>query len=308
MPFALTRAGVKRVCRQPLAGFGNDHRMNRKSLFAATTCLLVAACAAAPPRSADLAQLDSSDAMIRVHDELEIQRIAPSTYVVRHLLPTPANSVLARMADGTVVLVSTPFDTTASRWLLEWIRATFSPTRVVVINTHFHFDGSGGNAAFNAGGAETYGSSETARLVLERGPAARASMWEDWPLPQMRERFENMPIEAPTHTFDPTAGITLSFGGEDVVVRFPGAAHSPDNVVTYFPSRHLLAGGCMIKTGDSIGNLRDANLSSWPSAIEYIRTHFPDLQTVVPGHGAVGGRELLDNTERLATEAQLTHP
>lgn len=272
------------------------------------TCFALAACAAAPPRSADPAQLDSSDAVIRVHDELEIQRIAPSTYVVRHLLPTPANSVLARMPDGAVVLVSTPFDTTASRWLLEWIRATFSPTRVVVINTHFHFDGSGGNAAFNAGGAETYGSNETARLVQERGPAARASMWEDWPLPQMRERFENMPIEAPTHTFDPATGLTFNFGGEDVVVRFPGAAHSPDNVVTYFPSRHLLAGGCMIKAGDSIGNLRDANLSSWPSAIDYIRTHFAGVQIVVPGHGAVGGRELLDNTERLATAANLAHP
>lgn len=242
--------------------------------------------------------------VVHVHEELEVERIAPATYVVRHMSPTPANSVLAHMPDGAVVLVSTPFDTTASGWLLEWIRQTFSPTRIVVINTHFHFDGSGGNAAFEAGGAETFGSEHTAALVAERGPSARESMWHDWDVPGMRERFENMPIVPPSHTFPEASGLTLHFGNEDVVVRFPGAAHSPDNVVTYFPSRRVLAGGCMIKTGDSIGNLRDANLEMWPSALHYIHSHFTPLSVVVPGHGPVGGAELLDNTVRLVSEAR----
>jgi hypothetical protein len=30
-------------------------------------------------------------------------------------------------------------------------------------------------------------------------------------------------------------------------VFFPGAAHSADNVVVYFPKKRLLFGGCMIK-------------------------------------------------------------
>ena len=37
----------------------------------------------------------------------------------------------------------------------------------------------------------------------------------------------------------------LSVGGEPVVVRFPGAAHAPDNVAVYFPGRGAQRFGVM---------------------------------------------------------------
>lgn len=88
----------------------------------------------------------------------------------------------------------------------------------------------------------------------------------------------------------------LPVTGERIVVSFPGAAHSPDNVVTFFEDRGLLFAGCLCFSArrDRPGFVGDANLLEWPETIERVKAI--EARLVVPGHGAPGGPELLDHT------------
>src|SRR5699024_7301811 len=91
-------------------------------------------------------------------------------------------------------------------------------------------------------------------------------------------------------------GATVSFGPLEVF--YPGPAHSLDNIMVWVPKQQILYGGCAIRNAQvtTLGNTADADLSSWPKAIRRAQKAYPQANIVVPGHGAVGGPELLDHT------------
>jgi glyoxylase-like metal-dependent hydrolase (beta-lactamase superfamily II) len=240
---------------------------------------------------------------LRIDRELVAREVAPGAYVVTQVPFHASNVLVVRMPDRTVVVCSSPFETEGTRALLGWVERTLHPRRIVAINTHFHLDGSGGNAAYQAAGVETVASTQTAALIAERGPALRAASAESFEDPALRARVERVAMVAPRRTFDPARGLTLRFGGEEVRVIYPGPAHSPDNVVVHFPARRLLFGGCMIKaSGASIGYTGDADLGHWEAAVHSLEPLAP--RVVVPGHGAVGGPELFAATVAIVRAAR----
>lgn len=227
--------------------------------------------------------------------ELRIRRIAEDTWIVTHDSPWPANSLLARMPDGTVLLVDTPYTDEATRALLDFARARFGPAPLVAINSHFHPDALGGNRTLAAAGVRIVGSTHTARLTREHAATMRAQLAE-WlaDRPEVAARFASYDPLPPSETFEAEQGLVLRFGGEEVRVVFPGAAHSPDNVVVHVPSRDVLFGGCMVMAGDRVGNLSDADVEAWPAAIERLRGLRAGV--IVPGHGDRTDPGLLDHT------------
>jgi hypothetical protein len=60
---------------------------------------------------------------------LHLRRVARDAYEITHALPWPANSLLVEMADGTLVLVGTPYTPEATRRLLAWARSRFGERR-----------------------------------------------------------------------------------------------------------------------------------------------------------------------------------
>jgi metallo-beta-lactamase class B len=110
----------------------------------------------------------------------------------------------------------------------------------------------------------------------------------------LASRVRGTRIVPAAHTIKATEGAIFTIGGEPVHVIYPGSAHSPDNVVVHFPTRGILFGGCMIKTGTSIGNTADADLGHWEAAVRSVERL--GARIVVPGHGPVGGPELFPNT------------
>ncbi len=71
----------------------------------------------------------------------------------------------------------------------------------------------------------------------------------------------------------------------------------PSTFPTYIPGEKVLFGGCLIKeVGAGKGNLGDANTEEWPDTVRKIKQAYPEVKYVVPGHGKVGGLELLDYT------------
>ena len=163
---------------------------------------------------------------------------------------------------------------------------------LVAINTHFHYDGGpGGNAAFAEAGATVWASDHTATLIKDRAEKQRTDMTA------LDKRFAHFTAAQPTRTFPAAKGLELQFFSETLEVKFPGAAHAPDNVVVWFPARKLLVGGCAVVAMPKFGNLADSDLKSWPAALEVMRAFKPD--TVVPGHAEPGDAKLLDHTLKL---------
>ncbi len=71
-------------------------------------------------------------------------------------------------------------------------------------------------------------------------------------------------------------------------------------MVGYFPKEKAMFGGCLIKEMNATkGYLGDANVKTWSATVEKVKAKYPDAKIVIPGHGEIGGEELLDYTIKL---------
>lgn len=207
---------------------------------------------------------------------LKIEQLTENTYLHISYLTLPEYGKVACNGmivanGGEAIVFDTPTNDSVSLELIGWIEDELqSSVKAVVIN-HFHDDCLGGLAAFHSRGIPSYANRQTLTLAREEGG------------------------EVPERGF--TDSSLLDAGRVTVVNRFLGEGHTPDNIVSYVPQEGVLFGGCMIKAmGSSEGNLNDANVEAWDETVTTIREAYPDLMYVIPGHGEVGGLELLDYT------------
>jgi glyoxylase-like metal-dependent hydrolase (beta-lactamase superfamily II) len=236
---------------------------------------------------------------------LVLRELAPEVVLAVQTSPkgSSANVLAVRMTDGTVVICSSPYDTKTTRVLVRALRARFRATRLVAINTHFHADGTNGNEAYAAEGVETYASDHTVALARERGEAGRETMakYVEAADPQLAARIRSTALAPAAHTFAEAEGLTLQFGADNVRALFVGAGHSPDNIVVFFPRQRVLFGGCMVRSESGLGNTSDADIAHWADAADAAARLEPVI--VIPGHGEVGGPELLRATAERARAA-----
>ncbi len=243
--------------------------------------LLVALAAAAPAVLATDAPADT----VRLADDVILLPLAPGVW--RHVtwanLPghglVPANGLVV-IDRGEVALVDTPWDDGQTGLILEWAEREQGAGSPQVIVGHAHMDCLGGLAEAHARGARSYAGAATVALARKRGD------------------------EVPRQGFADT--LTVRVGARRLEVRFAGAGHTADNVVTWLPDARILFGGCLVRSGAArdLGNTAEADLAAWPATIARLQAHYPDARTIVPGHGAPGGSELLRHTlELLAAKA-----
>ncbi|MBN8653159.1 MAG: subclass B1 metallo-beta-lactamase [Cytophagales bacterium] len=183
---------------------------------------------------------------------------------------------------GNEVLVfDTPTDDNGSAELIKFFtKQNLKVTGVVA--THFHADCVGGLNEFHALGIPSYANNLTIQLIKEKAEGI-----------------------APQQGFDKE--LELRVGEKKVITSFVGKGHTMDNVVAYFPDEETLFGGCLLKeVGASKGFLGDADTLAWSATMVNLKTKYPNLKFVIPGHGKTGGKELLDYTEQLFL--QKNHP
>ena len=97
-----------------------------------------------------------------------------------------------------------------------------------LINTHYHWDHTFGNARFP--GASIVGHARCRSALLERGAEMKQSLLDaDWMPEQAKSEIERVVIVAPEETFEQSTELTV--GGRTFDLRHLGRAHTDSDIV-----------------------------------------------------------------------------
>jgi cyclase len=170
------------------------------------------------------------------------------------------------------------------------VRTAGAPPRTVV-NTHAHGDHTFGNAVFPEALVLAH---ERTRQEAEGAGLHLTGLWPD-------VKWGAIEVALPQLAF--SGPLTLHLGGREAQLHSFGPAHSGTDTVVWLPRERVLFAGDLVMSGVT-PFLLTGSLSGLRAAVARLREF--DARTVVPGHGPVGGPELLETTERyLAWVAEL---
>lgn len=209
-------------------------------------------------------------------ETLIITKISPNVYQHTSFLQTesfgnvPCNGMIVQNNSEAVVF-DTPVNDEISEELILWIQQDLKSNIKAVIPTHFHDDCLGGLNQFHKHHIPSVAFFKTIEIAKEK----------QLPVPQ--EHFDK--------------SLEMTVGNERVLIDFFGEGHTKDNIVGYFPSEKILFGGCLIKELNAgKGNLEDANEKDWAQTVKNLKAAYPEIKTIIPGHGTLGDNSLLDYT------------
>jgi metallo-beta-lactamase class B len=204
----------------------------------------------------------------------------------------PSNGMLLETGTESV-LFDTGNDDRETDLILDWAKNRLGkPVRRAVI-THAHNDRLGGLGALRRAGITATALETTVARAAAQGLIAAAE--------KLTPGGGGSGV-----LLDSVAGLARA-ATRDVAgfeLFFPGAGHSPDNIVAYFPTQRVLFGGCLIKpdSATTTGNVADADVAEWPKTVARVAARYRDASTVIPGHGAISGRKAFEATERVIIE------
>lgn len=223
----------------------------------------------------------SSQESLTISPDLELIKISENAYVHISYTYSPgfgrySSNGLIFISGKKAFLFDTPATDSLTKILMTWLTDRMNLRIKGFVPNHWHEDCMGGLTCLSQQGIKSYANQLTIDI------ASRKHL----PLPE--KGF--------------TDSLTLNLGGRKVLCWFPGAAHSMDNIVVWIPSEKVLFPGCMVKSMDSrnLGNVADGDLKEYPATIDRVLRRFSSALVIIPGHGAIGGIELLTHTRSMA--------
>ncbi|HYN40567.1 MAG TPA: MBL fold metallo-hydrolase, partial [Thermoanaerobaculia bacterium] len=197
-----------------------------------------------------------------------------------------ANAV-AVLGDGETLLVDPLVAPAYARELKRHLAERGAGPVRWVVTTHHHSDHSVGASVFATEGAEVIAHAIAAERMAAEQPAI---LTERRARADVGALFADAVPAAPTRLL--TAPLELSVGGVRAVVRPCGPAHTPGDL------RVDLPGLGVVITGDLVfhryhPNLEHADLAGWKRGLADLLRELLGT-TFVPGHGAPGGREIVE--------------
>lgn len=211
--------------------------------------------------------------------QLEISPLTTNFYVyttkkVMDGEVVPSNSMYLVTNEG-VVLFDTPWDSTQLQPLLDTIMARHNKKVLMSISTHYHADRTEGLTYLASKGIKTYSYLKTYELgKLKDEELAEHIIYSD---------------------------TTFKIGNYTFETFYPGAGHTPDNIVVWFPLQKVLYGGCFVKStkSPSIGYIGDANLSAWKRSVKNVQKKYKHPEFIIPGHYSWESTKSLRYTKKL---------
>jgi cyclase len=181
-------------------------------------------------------------------------------------LPHEAGDVAVRVTPDGVILVDDKFPWQVEELLAKVKSITPQPIKYV-LNSHYHQDHSGANAAMLAHGFEVIAQRNLRDEILGKGGSMR-----------------NEPAAAPRIAFGDFGALYL--GGVEVQMFYLGRAHTSGDTFVYFPDLKAVHTGDVLMDGAPFIDYRAGG-----SAVEWVKTLKNllklDFDTVIPGHGPV---------------------
>jgi metallo-beta-lactamase class B VIM len=190
---------------------------------------------------------------------------------------TVSSNGLIVETNGGLILIDSAWGELATVELLEKIDLEIGLPVNKAIITHSHYDRLAGVDYLESKGIDVYAHPLTQKLAIQNG----------------------MPV--PNNALASLISLNSSINIDGLIVSYFGAAHAADNIFVWLPDSHLLFGGCAIRalSSKSLGNINEADLNSWAHVIEKINLEYKDIKIVIPGHGEIGDKNLINNTYEL---------
>jgi metallo-beta-lactamase class B len=222
----------------------------------------------------------SNSQRIRISDDIELIKLTEKAYA--HVSVSEmtgfgkvSSNGLVLVDKGEAFLFDTPVTNEQTKTLVTWIADSLHAIVTTFIPNHWHADCMGGLKYLHRQGVKSYANQMTIEIAKEKRLPVPKRSFSDSLLLKLHEMY--------------------------VSCFYLGGAHSVDNIVVWIPSEEVLFAGCMVKDAQSkeLGNLSDAILEEWIPTVKKVTVKFPEAKIVIPGHGQIGGKEILTHTIEL---------
>lgn len=218
-----------------------------------------------------------------------LQRVTDRVYIFRNIV----NSAVI-LGDEAIAVVDTQVNEVLAERLLKSIRTVSGKPIRYAINTHYHWDHTGGNYVFKDVGAQVVSSAQTKAFIEERTPRQKAFLqsrgFELGPDPYMADITVSAPHD-------------LDLGNQRLHLEQLGSAETDDAMTVQVPQENCVLAGDTVMTGSFpiFGQpVMDEGLmgtTTWLDTIARIERLQPDH--ILPGHGPVAHQAELDLLKRI---------
>ena len=240
-------------------------------------CMILVLAALSFSSQIDKIQVTKDIQLIQLHDHFYQHT---SWFEFPQFGRAPSNGLIF-IKNGRALLIDTPNTNEQMKKLYRFVQDSLNATIETVIVGHSHSDCIGGLEFLHKMGVKSICGDKTRQICFS----------------------ENLPV--PTETFRDS--LIFNFEDEKVEYRYFGGGHSVDNIVVYFPESNTLFGGCLVKSlaSKGLGNIAEADIDYWENTVEKVKSMWPSVRLVIPGHGAAGDAQLLDHTINLVKQHKL---
>ena len=199
--------------------------------------------------------------------EIKVQKVAGAVY----MLEGSGGNIGVSVGDDGIVIIDDQFAPLAEK-IQAALKGISDKPLLFIINTHWHFDHTGGNAYFHKQGPII--AQENVRTRMEKGATILGM-----------EVKPSKPEELPIITFNDR--LTVHVNGEDIrAIHFPNGHTDGDSIIFFPKSKVVHMGDDFVTYGFPFVDLESGgSVKGLVAACEkVIATVAPDVK-VIPGHG-----------------------
>jgi glyoxylase-like metal-dependent hydrolase (beta-lactamase superfamily II) len=227
------------------------------------------------------------DPVVQVSGAVEV---APDVVVIPndHVGLVPNIGVVG--GTDAVLVVDTGLGVANASEVLAFASEIARGRRIHLTTTHFHPEHAFGASVFSGG----YLVNRAQALDLDRKGAGYLEMFRGFG-GAVADRLADVSVPVPDEVFDGVR--TLDLGGRSVVLRPTGRGHTLGDQVVEVPDAGVLFTGDLAETGQFAifpwfpPHDTDVSGAGWIEVVDRLIESTPRI--VVPGHGTVGGPEVL---------------
>ena len=210
--------------------------------------------------------------------EIKVTQVSGNVYMLQG---SDAGNIAALVGGDGIVLIDDEYAPLATKIAsaLKSIGITDMPVRFI-INTHYHYDHTGGNLAFGSQGS-TIIAHDNARARLASGGTAGNGGTVHFDMPPAKK------AALPVITFDHDVSVHLN--GEDIRALHYPAGHTDGDAIIFFPKANVVhMGDDYVRYGFPFIDVQaGGSIEGMIKACEGAIERLPSDVKIIPGHGEV---------------------